>query len=75
MLGVPPPPVMACWQKSSASGDPDSECLEVSRAHEQVWVRDSKNRCGPVLGCTREGWVVFILGVQRGEFDRAGVPA
>jgi hypothetical protein len=71
MVEVPTPPTTAPWQKSSASGGGD--CVEVARTLKHVWVRDSKNPLGSVLGLTREEWAVFIVGVQRGEFDRPGV--
>jgi hypothetical protein len=75
MVEVPPPPATASWQKSSASDPDDVDCAEVTRTHEHVWVRDSKNPLGPALGLTREGWAAFLVGVQRDEFDRSGVPA
>ncbi len=68
-----PHPATVSWQKSSASGG--GACVEVARTHEHVWVRDSKNPLGPGLGLTREEWTVFIVGVQRGEFDRPGASA
>jgi hypothetical protein len=68
-----PPPTAASWQKSSATTQ--GACVEVARSHEHVWVRDSKDPLGPVLGLTREEWAVFLVGVQRGEFDRLGVSA
>jgi hypothetical protein len=73
MVETSPPPDTTSWQKSSASGA--NACVQVIRTHEYVWVRDSKNRLGPALGFTREGWAAFLVGVQRDEFDRAGVPA
>jgi Domain of unknown function (DUF397) len=73
MVEVPPPPVAASWQKSSATAG--QECLEITCTHEHVWLRDSKNPLGPVLGLAREGWAAFVIGVRRDEFDRSGVPA
>lgn len=75
MVEVPPPPTTAFWQKSSTSGGPDEECVQAVRSQGHVWVRDSKNPLGPALGFTREGWAAFLVGVQRDEFDRSGVPA
>ncbi len=76
MVNVPQPPAIASWQKSSMSGDPGAECVQVVlRSREHVWVRDSKNPVGPALGFTREGWAAFLVGVQRDEFDRSGVLA
>ncbi len=73
MVEVPPPPTTASWQKSSATKE--GACVQITRTHEHVWVRDSKNPLGSVLGFTREGWAAFVVGVQRDEFDRSGVPA
>jgi hypothetical protein len=67
MAKVPLPPATASWQKSSVSGN--NACVEVSRDREHVWVRDSKNPRGAVLGFTREEWAAFLAGVGRGEFD------
>ncbi|MGH3898007.1 MAG: DUF397 domain-containing protein [Pseudonocardiaceae bacterium] len=75
MVKVPPPPATASWQKSSASSPNTIDCAEVTRRQEHVWVRDSKNPLGPVLGFTREGWAAFVVGVQRDEFDRSGLRA
>lgn len=74
MIEMPAPPSAASWQKSSASA-PNAECVEVARSHEQVWVRDSKNPLGPALGLTHEEWAGFLVGVQRGDFDRPDVSA
>jgi len=71
MVEVPEPPSAAFWQKSNVSG-PDGNCVEVARTHEHAWVRDSKHPRGPALGLTREEWAAFLVGVQRGEFDRPG---
>lgn len=75
MVEVPPPPATASWRKGSASGgDPRDNCVEVTSTQGHVWVRDSKNPLGPALGLIGEGWSVFLVGVQRDEFDRSGVP-
>ena len=64
------PPTIASWQKSKfSSGEGGGECVEIAYTDERVWVRDSKNTCGPVLGLTREGWVAFLRGVRCDEFD------
>ena len=76
MIGMSPPPAAASWQKSSASGD--GNCVQVAHTDGYVWVRDSKNPPGPVLGLTLDGWAVFLIGVQRDEFRpfrRAGLIA
>lgn len=73
MVEVPQPPATACWQKSSATTT--GACVEVTRTHEHVWVRDSKNSLGQVLGLTAQGWAAFLAGVRRDQFDRSDVPA
>jgi len=74
MVEVPPPPTTASWQKSSTSLGAN-ECVQVIRSQGHVWILDSKNPLGPTLGFTRQGWAAFLVGVQRDEFDRSGVPA
>lgn len=66
MVTVPPPPTTASWQKSIASGT--GGCVEVARTHPYVWVRDSHNRLGPVLGFTSQGWATFLTAIQICEF-------
>jgi hypothetical protein len=63
---VPLPPGRVLWRKSSMSGD--GNCLEAAVGHEHVWIRDSKNPSGLILGCTQAGWTAFLGGVQGGEF-------
>lgn len=44
------------WRKSSYSeGDIDSDCVEVSLAHDAL-VRDSKNASGDVLAFSAPAW-------------------
>jgi hypothetical protein len=75
MVEVPPPPATASWQKSRATVRVGTDCLEVTSIQEHVWVRDSKNPLGPVLGFSRESWSAFLAGVRRDEFTRSGAPA
>ena len=61
------------WWKSSFSGYPHQNCVEVALlALESVAVRDSKDPSGPVLVFTRAEWIAFVRGVAAGEFDLAG---
>jgi hypothetical protein len=48
------------WHKSSAS-DP-SECIEVAACGDGdfVLIRDSKDRAGPVLQVSLDGWRAFL---------------
>jgi Domain of unknown function (DUF397) len=66
MITMPQPPDTARWRKSSRSGD--GACAEVSCFHDHVWVRNSRSRW-LVLGFTRDVWAVFIVGLQREEFE------
>lgn len=66
MTNVPPPPTSATWHKSTASDS--TGCVEVTRSDEHIWVRDSKDPSGGMLGFTRREWSAFLIGVDRGEF-------
>ena len=57
----------ADWRKSSLSFV--NGCVEVAILHDQVAVRDSKDRAGPVLVFTASEWAAFVGGVRGGEFD------
>jgi Domain of unknown function (DUF397) len=61
------PSSRATWRKSTASGN--SGCVEITDTAEHVWVRDTKDRQGPVLAFTRDEWTAFLAGVRAGEFD------
>jgi hypothetical protein len=54
------------WRKSTRSGT--SNCVEVAVVGGQVAIRDSKDRCGPVLIFSASEWEAFVGGVKRGEF-------
>jgi len=62
----------AAWRKSSPSGN--NGCVEVAFVEDQVAVRDSKDRQGPVLMFNPVEWRAFIGGVRDGDFERAGWP-
>lgn len=68
MVAMLQPPSPAGWRKSSRSGS--QACAEVSRVHGHVWVRNSRSR-KLVLGFPRDAWAVFIVGLQRDEFESA----
>jgi Domain of unknown function (DUF397) len=55
------------WRKSSRSGT--NGCVEVAFAEDQVAVRDSKDRNGPVLLFTAHEWSAFVGSAQDGEFQ------
>lgn len=48
------------WRKSTYSGDPNGDCVEVARAEVAVLVRDSKNAAGPVLAFPVVQWRAFL---------------
>jgi hypothetical protein len=45
------------------------DCVEVRIGVDEVHVRDSKDRYGPVLCFTHSEWRAFLAGVRAGEFD------
>jgi hypothetical protein len=56
----------ADWQKSGRSQT--NGCVEVAFVDNQVAVRDSKHREGPVLVFTPVEWEAFLGGVSDGQF-------
>lgn len=63
-------PKFTGWRKSSRSGSPNGNCVEVAFASGgAVGVRDSKNNAGPILEFNPRQWSAFIAAVQAGEFD------
>lgn len=55
------------WRTSSFSGT-QGNCVEVAFDDDSVYVRDSKDREGPVLRFTHAEWDAFKSGVVEGEF-------
>lgn len=55
------------WRKSSRSGDNGGSCVEVATPGPVVYVRDTKDRQGPVLTFTPEAWQAFIAAVPERE--------
>ncbi|MEU0689232.1 DUF397 domain-containing protein [Streptomyces uncialis] len=54
------------WVKSSYSSG-QANCVEV-RVRAEVAMRDSKWRgAGPHVGMSREGWQLFVTGLQHGN--------
>jgi hypothetical protein len=58
------------WHKSTRSGAA-GHCVEVAETPATVFVRDSKDSSGPVLGFNATAWSGFLDGVRNGEFDRS----
>ena len=59
--------IPAVWRKSTSSES--NGCVEVAFVGDQVAIRDSKDRSGPVLQFTHREWEAFLDGVRNGEFD------
>ena len=57
----------ADWRKSARSGN--NGCVEVGLVDDQIAVRDSKDRQGPVLLFTTHEWEAFLGGARDGEFE------
>jgi Domain of unknown function (DUF397) len=55
------------WRKSSRSET--GACVEVNIGADQVRVRHSQDRRGPVLAFTHTEWRAFLAGVHGGEFE------
>lgn len=60
-------PAQVRWHKSTHSTN--GNCVEVARSAEATFVRDTKDRSGPVLRFTETEWAAFVAGVKNGEFD------
>ena len=58
-----PTPTTA-WRKSTASGDNDSNCVEVALLRDLVLVRDSKDTEGPRLRFTPSHWTGFMMSLR-----------
>jgi len=60
----------ARWRKSSHSGGPANNCVEVASGAGWVGVRDSKlGADSPILTFTEGEWAAFTSGVKDDEFD------
>ena len=57
----------AAWRTSARSGG--NGCVEVGLIDDQIAVRDSKDRHGPVLLFTAHEWEAFLGGARDGEFE------
>lgn len=73
MVEVPAPRASGSWRKSRTSGA-NLDCVEVAWVHGQIWVRDSKDPQGPVLGFTPAQWATFVDRVRHGDFAGTAAP-
>jgi Domain of unknown function (DUF397) len=53
------------WHKSSKSSG--GNCVEVRETEDEVLMRDSKDRTGPVLHFDHDAWRVFIEDLKAGD--------
>jgi hypothetical protein len=53
------------WRKSTYSSNGGGECVEISSA-DRVLVRDTQDRCGPVLRFSPAAWRKFADQVKTG---------
>ncbi|MER6530077.1 DUF397 domain-containing protein [Streptomyces sp. NPDC001508] len=58
------PPQEPQWFKSSYSGTPDNECVEVAEMPKGPWVRDSKRPEGPHAFFSRAAWATFTESIR-----------
>jgi predicted secreted Zn-dependent protease len=57
------------WQKSTHSTG-NGNCVEVAALpDDNLAVRDSKDKTGPMLQFSASEWRAFVAGVKDGEFD------
>lgn len=63
------------WRKSSAS-TPSGNCVELAALPaDQVGIRNSRDRRGPVLVLTCDELAVFLTAIRAGAFDDLADPA
>lgn len=48
------------WFKSSHSAGDGGNCVEVGATAERVYVRDSKDKAGPILSFDATTWAEFV---------------
>jgi hypothetical protein len=55
------------WLKSSYSEA--GNCVEVASLGDQILIRDSKHRDGPMLNLSSSQWEEFLCAARDGRFD------
>ena len=61
------------WRKSGHSAD-QGNCIEISAKCLSVLVRDSQDRCGPVIAFAREQWRELLDRIRAGDQNYGGAP-
>ncbi|MFI1415613.1 DUF397 domain-containing protein [Streptomyces sp. NPDC020707] len=51
------------WRKSTYSGAPSNDCVEMSPAERQVWIRDSK-RPAVIVTFSSSAWTGLLAAVK-----------
>ncbi|MCA1188227.1 MULTISPECIES: DUF397 domain-containing protein [unclassified Saccharopolyspora] len=57
------------WFTSSRSAAASDNCVEVRFGSDEVGVRDTKERSGPVFAFSAGAWGAFVAGAKAGRFD------
>jgi hypothetical protein len=57
------------WRKSSYSNS-SSNCVEVGQPGPEIAVRDTRDRTGPALAFSQQGWREFTRRVRDGQAAR-----
>jgi hypothetical protein len=56
------------WRKARRSAN-NGACVEVAPANGKIFIRDSKDQNGLVIGYSGCSWRAFLAGVKTGIFD------
>jgi hypothetical protein len=56
------------WRKARRSAN-NGACVELAPAAEQILVRDSKDKNGPIIGYSQYSWRLFVASAKTGHFD------
>jgi Domain of unknown function (DUF397) len=57
------------WRKARRSAA-NGACVEVAYESGQIFIRDSKDRNGPVVQYSAYSWRMFVVVAKTGRFDR-----
>lgn len=52
------------WRKASYSSNGGAECIEVGNYNSRMFVRDSKDKSGPMLRFGPRTWITFLRDVK-----------